>query len=229
MSPWVLCPYERNKIGYSELWFDALFFCKILARWVYINTRMRWDDMAMRCAIVGFDALFFCQIFARWVYLNTRMRWHGDALLSEHGIPDFISFMRERNPVFWPKRGIKNRGFRALVAIVGFDALFFCKILARWVYLNTRMIPWLRRVATEWFDDLFFFKILARWVYLYTRMNLIPESIFIVFAFKRRLVPAYASLTIIRPTGVSQNSQSVCAHSFCKCLADIRPSWTGYD
>ncbi len=34
----------------------------------------------------------------------------------EHGIPDFISFMRSRNPVFWPKWGIQNRGFRALVA-----------------------------------------------------------------------------------------------------------------
>ncbi len=35
----------------------------------------------------------------------------------EHGIPDFISFMpalRARNPVFWPKWCIQNRGFRAL-------------------------------------------------------------------------------------------------------------------
>ncbi len=36
-------------------------------------------------------------------------------LATEHGIPDFISFMRARNPVFWPKRGSKNRGFRALL------------------------------------------------------------------------------------------------------------------
>ncbi len=33
---------------------------------------------------------------------------------AEHGIPDFISFMRARNPVLWPKMGIRNRGFRAL-------------------------------------------------------------------------------------------------------------------
>jgi hypothetical protein len=26
---------------------------------------------------------------------------------AEHGIPDIISFTRARNPVFWPKRGIK--------------------------------------------------------------------------------------------------------------------------
>ncbi len=40
---------------------------------------------------------------------------------SAHGIPDFISFMpalRARNPIFWPKRGIKNRGFRALLQII---------------------------------------------------------------------------------------------------------------
>jgi hypothetical protein len=52
--------------------FDAMFFCKIVARWVYLYTRMR-DDMAMRFDI-GFDAMFFCKIVARWVYINTRMR-----------------------------------------------------------------------------------------------------------------------------------------------------------
>jgi hypothetical protein len=31
-----------------------------------------------------------------------------------NSIPDFISFMRARNPGFGPKMGIKNRGFRAL-------------------------------------------------------------------------------------------------------------------
>ncbi len=44
---------------------------------------------------------------------------HYSRSKAEHGIPDFISFMpalRARNPVFWPKWGIKNRGFRALVA-----------------------------------------------------------------------------------------------------------------
>jgi hypothetical protein len=52
------------------------------------------EMMTWRCvAIVGFDALFFCKIVARWVYINTRER-------TEHGIADFISFMRERNPVF---------------------------------------------------------------------------------------------------------------------------------
>ncbi len=94
----------------APAWFDGMFFCKILARWVYINTRMRWQwrcvaiewfdalffckivarwvftlhthEMSCRCvAIVGFDAMFFCKILARWVYLNTRMRWHGDAWL----------------------------------------------------------------------------------------------------------------------------------------------------
>jgi hypothetical protein len=37
------------------------------------------------------------------------------AFKPEHGIPDFISFMRARNPVFWPKWCVKNRGFRALI------------------------------------------------------------------------------------------------------------------
>ncbi len=37
-------------------WFDALFFCKIVARWVYLYTRSH--DMTWRCvAIVGFDAI----------------------------------------------------------------------------------------------------------------------------------------------------------------------------
>ncbi len=57
----------------------------MVARWVYKTHA--YDDM--RCvAIVGFEALFFCKIVARWVYK------------PEHGIPDFISFMRARNPVF---------------------------------------------------------------------------------------------------------------------------------
>jgi hypothetical protein len=30
--------------------------------------------------------------------------------------------MRARNPVYWPKRGIHNRGFRALMRCVGFSA-----------------------------------------------------------------------------------------------------------
>ncbi len=36
-------------------------------------------------------------------------------LIAEHGIPDFISFTQARNPVFGPKMGIKNLGFRALI------------------------------------------------------------------------------------------------------------------
>ncbi len=52
--------------------------------------------------IASHVATIFCNHLAKW-------------LQTEHGIPDFISFMRARNPVFWPKRGIKNRGFRALV------------------------------------------------------------------------------------------------------------------
>ncbi len=51
---------------------DALFFCKIVARWAY-NSTHAWDDMAMRC-YRGFDALFFCKIVARWVYLYAHMR-----------------------------------------------------------------------------------------------------------------------------------------------------------
>jgi hypothetical protein len=56
----------------------------------------------------------------------------------EHGIPDFISLMRARNPVFWPKWGIKNRGFRALDTTMRcsrLKALFFCHIfeIERWV------------------------------------------------------------------------------------------------
>ena len=51
--------------------FEALFFCKILARWVYKkHTHLMRDDMAMR-GYIGFEALFFCKIVARWVYLNT--------------------------------------------------------------------------------------------------------------------------------------------------------------
>ncbi len=34
-------------------------------------------------------------------------------ITAEHGIPDFISFMRAQNR-FMTKRGIKKRGFRAL-------------------------------------------------------------------------------------------------------------------
>jgi hypothetical protein len=39
--------------------------------------------------------LYLCKIFARWVYNNTNAR--ND---TEHGIPDFISFIRARTPVF---------------------------------------------------------------------------------------------------------------------------------
>jgi hypothetical protein len=49
---------------------------------------------------------------------NTAMRCVAIGWLSEHWIPDFISFTRARNPVFWPKMGIENRGFRALVGWV---------------------------------------------------------------------------------------------------------------
>ncbi len=52
---------------------------------------------------------------------------------TEHGIPDFISFMRARNPVLWPKRGIKNRGFRALEQKFGrvFSMHFFKGVSTR--------------------------------------------------------------------------------------------------
>ncbi len=71
-----------SKSGIPCSGFDALFFCTIVARWVYLNTCMRWHgDALLYPAIVGFDALFFCTIVARGVYINTRMRWHGDALL----------------------------------------------------------------------------------------------------------------------------------------------------
>jgi hypothetical protein len=34
--------------------FEAFFFCNIVARWVYLYTRMR-------CAAFGFEALFYCE------------------------------------------------------------------------------------------------------------------------------------------------------------------------
>ncbi len=164
LARWV---YKNTCTMRCYIGFDALFFCKIVARWVY---KKNTHGMTLRCvAIVGFDALFFCKMVARWGYKNTRV-------ISEHGIPDFISFMpalRARNPVFWPKWGIKNRGFSALcdmtrrcVAIVGFDALFFCKMVTRWVY---------KKHTHETDPE-------------------IPKSRFIVYAFKRRFVPVWASL-----------------------------------
>jgi hypothetical protein len=102
-------------------------------------------EMTWRCvAFEWFDTLFFCKIVARWVYINTRMRWHDDAWPVTE-IPDsrFIVYAFKRR--FMSVWASLNRGFPGLcVAIVGFDALFFCKILARWVYLNTRM---------RWHDD----------------------------------------------------------------------------
>ena len=54
------------------------------------------------------------------------------------------------------------------------------------------------------------------------------NNVFILLSMSRN----DTSLIIIRPTGVSENSQSVqCvhSHSVCSCLADIRPSWTDFD
>jgi hypothetical protein len=47
-------------------------------------------------------------------------------MLPEHGILDFILFMRARNPVFWINGGIKNWGFRALHV-----ATIFCNHLEK--------------------------------------------------------------------------------------------------
>ncbi len=94
-------------------------------------------EMTWRCvAIVGFDALFFCKIVARWVYLYTRMRWHGDALLFR--IWRFV-LLKNSYKMGLPLHS-REMMTRRCVAIVGFDALFFCKIVARWVYLHTRLI-----------------------------------------------------------------------------------------
>jgi hypothetical protein len=81
-----------------------LFLGKIFARWVYKNTNAR-DDTTMRC-FFGLVRLFLGNIFARWVYKDTNarddttMRCFFGLVRSEHGIFDFISFMRTRNPVF---------------------------------------------------------------------------------------------------------------------------------
>ncbi len=149
-----------------SLEFDALYFVKYLfARWVYKNTRisLRLNDM-MRCSL-EFEALYFvkylqdgftkhthlmtwcnallsrvwcfvfCKIFARWVYKNTRisLRWHQSTVSPILDAP------------FWSE----NDGFTkthawdemtwcdALLSRVG--CFVFCKIVARWVYKNTRM------------------------------------------------------------------------------------------
>ncbi len=104
-----------------------------------------WDDMfTLRCFLVW--CFVFCYLFARWGYKNTRISliwqrcvafgfgvYKNTRMRTEHGIPDFISFMRARNHVFWPKWGIKNRGIRALHEMTtmrcGFDALYFVNYL----------------------------------------------------------------------------------------------------
>ncbi len=71
---------------------------------------------------------------------------------AEHGIPDFISFMpalRARNPVFWPKRGIKNRGFRALL-FWGINMPKFRFLLSIvLIYVFIRFLPEAWKQSTE--------------------------------------------------------------------------------
>jgi hypothetical protein len=100
--------YKRTRWHDDALLFSGwmrLYRGKIFARCVYNNTNAR-NEMTMRCCFSGWLRLYRGKILASWAYK------------AEHGIPDLISFMpalRARNPVFWPKWGIKNRGFRALL------------------------------------------------------------------------------------------------------------------
>ncbi len=87
-------------------WFDSIKGGVLKMGVLKRGVLMRWP--------FRLHAMFFCKIFTKtheWDYMAMscyRMVW------TEHGIPDFISLMRALNPVFWPKGGIKNRGFHAL-------------------------------------------------------------------------------------------------------------------
>jgi hypothetical protein len=125
-------------------WCDALIslvwclvFCKIFARWVYINTRMRWRWQ--QCVAVGVDALFFVKYLQDgFTSTHARDEDDSDALRSD-------LMQSTESPIldasFWSENGVSCSHERNKIgdAVLWFDALHFCKIFARWVYLNTRM------------------------------------------------------------------------------------------
>ncbi len=120
------------------------------------NAPIRKKSNASSCHCVRW---YFCkpilQIF--YPYTNAPIRKQSNASsCPEHWIPDFISFMRARNPVFWPKWGIKNRGFRALVMSLHNDdcmRLYFvnpsCKYFTK---IQTHAMTWRWRCVALFSD-----------------------------------------------------------------------------
>ncbi len=88
-------------------------FWKIATSMLSFVTPWQDDNKTMRC--VDFDDYKRHAMFHWWdhgtvfLYKVCKMITKDNSMLShvllpEHGIPNFISFMRARNPVFWPKR-----------------------------------------------------------------------------------------------------------------------------
>ncbi len=117
VSDWKYLQDGLKKIQTHAMTRRCVAFCfglvrlyrgKIFARWVYKNTNARkltqWQDDAL---LVVSDWCVCIEV----KYLQdgfTKIQTHAMRLEPELGIPDFISFMRARNPVLGPKRGIKK-------------------------------------------------------------------------------------------------------------------------
>ncbi len=132
--------YKRTQWHDDALLFRIGAFVNICKMGLQQYKRTRWHQTP-KSPIENAHTGRKRRLNASTINLESRISgtgWHDDA---EHGIPDFISFMRARHPVFWPKKGIKNRGFRALWRCValffGLVRLYRGKIFARWVYNNT--------------------------------------------------------------------------------------------
>ncbi len=76
------------------------------------------SGVSFRCTFKGCEYKIWATI--HWNYFEKiqeivcsdfqNLRLGSINFTAEHGIPDFISFMRARNPVFWPKMGHQKSG-----------------------------------------------------------------------------------------------------------------------
>jgi hypothetical protein len=156
--------------------FDAMFFCKIVARWVYLNTRIELIT-AMRCARMVWWFVV-CKILARWVYKKhqsseTRPRPRNPRIPIVRF--DIQTAFRARMNIFksgisWsdsplnldelsemairPNLGASCRRLKHTHAMKAMRCFVFCKIVARWAYKNTHMRTLPRCAAFDWFDAL---------------------------------------------------------------------------
>jgi hypothetical protein len=225
----VITQPTESHASHRRVVISCVWFC-ITASKLFTNTKASSSLNQPRAMhrSAGISCVWFCITACKLLQIQ---KHHHSTNRTEHGIPDFISFMRARNSFSDQKRGIKNRVFSALQPIatqriashrrVVISCLCFCKQLANFYkYKSIRNRPTdsnaSHRIAVFSSPACVFVNSLQTFTNTKPRptdSNASHRRVVIsCLCFCKQLANFYKYKSIIQSTNLSQRIASPCCH-----------------